>query len=144
MHGLTFESHYALVALTAMARHNSTSVLQMRQISAREHLPAPFLSKILLKLRHAGIVTSRHGRGGGYSLARSPFEITVREVLMACNDSPVAFDLHNPAIASNMPLSSGLQRLNGRLEKALEETTIGELAGIAAAGRETSVAYAAV
>lgn len=130
MHGLTFESHYALVALSSMARRQESRVLQMREISARENLPAPFLSKILLKLRHAGIIYSRHGRGGGYALARSPFEITVRDVLMACSESPVAFDLTNPAVAQNPALSEGLAKLNTKLDHVLSETSIGELAGL--------------
>lgn len=132
MHGLTFEAHYALVALVSMARHPNPvrGVLQMKQISAKESLPAPFLSKILLKLRHAGLIFSRHGRGGGYALARSPFEITVRDVLTACREEPVAFDIASACVSANPTLKLGLAKLNAKLEKTLQETTVGDLAGM--------------
>ncbi|MFN7974316.1 MAG: Rrf2 family transcriptional regulator [Acidobacteriota bacterium] len=131
MHGLTFEAHYALVALVSLARHPEGRVKQMREISSREGLPAPFLSKILLKLRHAGIVASRHGRGGGYALSRSAHEITVRDVLIAFGVSgPLTFDLTLPGVTANANIAQGLRTLNYRIEKALQGTSIADLAGL--------------
>lgn len=131
MYGLTFEAHYALAALTSMASRPERSVSRMREISAREGIPAPFLSKILLKLRHAGIIRSRHGRGGGYALARPAFDITVKEVLAACREESLAFDLASPPIASNVALASGLRGINAGIDRVLDGTSIGDLAGIA-------------
>lgn len=138
MHSLTFESHYALVALVSLARHPDGSVTQMREISAREGLPAPFLSKILLKLRHAGLVRSRHGRGGGYALARPASHISVRDVLAAFAEAdPLAFDTTLPSVAGNPSLVDGLASLSRKLDNALAQTTIAELAGMAPAAAHT-------
>lgn len=43
----------------------------IRDITWRERLPQKFLEAILLKLKSAGILHSRPGRGGGYTLNRS-------------------------------------------------------------------------
>jgi Rrf2 family protein len=63
-----------------------------REIAAREKLPADYVEQILLRLRRAGIVNSTRGARGGYALARTPAEISVRDVI---NASELAtFDLH--------------------------------------------------
>jgi len=42
-----------------------------------------FLGQILLKLRNHGLIRSRRGSRGGYTLARPPEEISVLDVLIA-------------------------------------------------------------
>ncbi len=50
-------------------------------LSEQESIPKKFLEQILLGLKGAGFVESKKGRGGGYSLARNPAEITLGEVI---------------------------------------------------------------
>ncbi len=45
-------------------------VVQIREISEREKIPAKFLEQILLTLKNAGLLHSKMGVGGGYYLAR--------------------------------------------------------------------------
>jgi Rrf2 family protein len=78
---------YALRALAVMARKGGSS--SIHDISVREKIPVKFLEQILLSLRHAGLLNSKRGVGGGYALARSPAEISVLDVIQAL-DGPVA------------------------------------------------------
>lgn len=57
-----------------------------------EGLPSDYVEQILLRLRRADIVRSTRGAHGGYSLARSPSELSVRDVIAASELS--TFDLH--------------------------------------------------
>ena len=51
-------------------------------------MPANFLAQILGKLRNHGLITgSRRGNQGGYTLARSPEEISLYDILMAVEGS---------------------------------------------------------
>ena len=50
----------------------SLPVVQIRDISEREKIPAKYLEQILLSLKNAGLLHSRMGVGGGYYLARPP------------------------------------------------------------------------
>lgn len=52
-------------------------------ISARQHIPAPFLAKIISQLSLAGLVTTQRGAGGGVALARPASEISLLQVLEA-------------------------------------------------------------
>jgi len=78
---------YALRALALMARKGGSS--SIHDLSERERIPVKFLEQILLSLRHAGLLNSKRGVGGGYALARSPGEISVLDVIQAL-DGPIA------------------------------------------------------
>ncbi len=56
-------------------------------IAQREKIPRKFLEGILLELRHNGILQSRKGKGGGYSLAREPAQITLGDILRVVEGS---------------------------------------------------------
>ena len=46
-------------------------------------MPANFLAQILGKLRTAGLILSRRGNLGGYTLARPPEDITLHDIMLA-------------------------------------------------------------
>jgi len=81
------KAEYALRALVAMARQAKS--WQIHELSAQENIPIKFLEQILLALRHAGLLTSKRGVGGGYSLRKTPSEISVGEVIRIL-DGPLA------------------------------------------------------
>lgn len=84
---LTKKSSYGLIATLELATASDTLPQSATCIAERYSLPVPFMEKILHELRHAGLVKSKQGRSGGYFLARSPEEISVRDVLEALGES---------------------------------------------------------
>jgi Rrf2 family protein len=81
------KTEYALRALVALARRQGSC--QIQEMSERENIPVKFLEQILLTLRHAGLLTSKRGVGGGYTLRVNPAQITVREIVEIM-DGPIA------------------------------------------------------
>ena len=81
------KSEYALRALVSLARERRSWGIQ--ELSERENIPVKFLEQILLALRHAGLLTSKRGVGGGYTLHRAADEITVAEIVRIF-DGPLA------------------------------------------------------
>ncbi|MDB6114643.1 MAG: cymR 2 [Lacunisphaera sp.] len=63
--------------------HGSGELAQIEQLAQAEAVPANFLAQILGKLRNHGLITSRRGNQGGYTLARPPEEISLYDILMA-------------------------------------------------------------
>jgi Rrf2 family protein len=59
------------------------------QVAQAQSIPANFLENILRDLRRAGIVESRRGQAGGYTLARPPEEISLADVIRAV-EGPLA------------------------------------------------------
>jgi Rrf2 family protein len=86
---LTHKSKYALKALTVLAKEYGQGPVLISDVAQREEIPRKFLEIILLELKNAGILQSRKGKGGGYSLARSPQNITLGSVIRVL-DGPLA------------------------------------------------------
>lgn len=76
-------SKYGLKALAYMARTLGKDSFLIAEIAQAEGIPKKFLEAILLTLKNNGILSSRKGPGGGYSLAKTPAAITVGEVIRA-------------------------------------------------------------
>ena len=81
------KSEYAIRSLVAMARQLRSWSIQ--ELSVQEAIPVKFLEQILLSLRHAGYLSAKRGVGGGYTMRRTPGEITVADVIRTM-DGPIA------------------------------------------------------
>ena len=68
---------------------SAASVVQIKEIAERQHIPAKFLEQILLTLKNNGMLHSRMGVGGGYYLARSASEISLGHIVRVL-DGPLA------------------------------------------------------
>jgi Rrf2 family transcriptional regulator, iron-sulfur cluster assembly transcription factor len=89
---ITTWAEYGLICALHLARRVDEGAITGREIASKERLPADYVEQILLRLRRAGIIHSTRGAHGGYSLARSPEEISVRDVIAASEHT--TFDLH--------------------------------------------------
>jgi len=86
---LTAKGKYSLKALVHLATLEPGATTQAIDIAKANNIPKKFLDAILGDLRNAGIVYSRKGPGGGYSLARAPSQIKVGHVIRTI-DGPLA------------------------------------------------------
>src|SRR5580658_6673925 len=86
---LTAKGKYGLKALGYLARLPPGVTTQASDIAGANNIPKKFLDAILGELRHAGIVRSRKGPGGGYRLAREPSAIKIGHVIRTI-DGPLA------------------------------------------------------
>ena len=80
---------YALHALGYLGTQTVDERVSGDDISAATGIARPYLMRVLATLVTAGIVASRKGPGGGYSLARPASEISLRDVMRAI-DGPIA------------------------------------------------------
>jgi len=78
---LSQKSRYALRALLVLAARNETEPMQISDIAQVAGVPRKFLEQILLSLKGLGLVASKKGKGGGYSLAQPPHQITLASVI---------------------------------------------------------------
>ena len=84
---LTRGSDYGARGVLHLARMPSNSVVLVGDIASAEGLPESYLAKIFQDLAKGGIVRSHRGAKGGFSLARPPSQITLREVIEAIEGS---------------------------------------------------------
>jgi Rrf2 family transcriptional regulator, cysteine metabolism repressor len=81
---ISLKVDYACRVMAELARlHGSGELAQIEHLARTEAVPANFLAQILIKLRDYGLITSRRGNQGGYTLARAPDEISLHDILIA-------------------------------------------------------------
>jgi Rrf2 family transcriptional regulator, cysteine metabolism repressor len=86
---LSKKSEYGLRALLELTLAHGQATLQRQEIAQRQHIPIEFLEQILLSLKRAGILSSRRGMKGGYTLIKAPDDITLGQIIRIL-DGPLA------------------------------------------------------
>ena len=126
-------------------------VVTINEIAEQHHIPTKYLEHILASLKRAGVLESRRGVHGGYTLARQPEKISIGEVLRIVDgkfsqSSCIELDLrsHYTCPESN---SCGLkqvwQEVQGAVDKILFETSFDDLRKrtLAGTGRRPDLVY---
>lgn len=100
---LTSKGRYAVRAMLDLTFHSNGNPVRLQEISSRQAISLHYLEQLFRKLRTGRVVKSVRGPGGGYVLARSMDEISVRDILECVGENI------NPARdISGMP-SSGVE-----------------------------------
>ena len=116
---ISVQVDYACRVMAELARlHGTGELAQIERLAEAEAIPANFLAQILGKLRNHGLVTSRRGNQGGYSLARPPEEISLYDILTAVEG-------HCLCLSGNFHGRSGrrLKQVWGEISQHLAEKT---------------------
>ena len=79
----TTKTEYGLVCLVYMTKNAPEGSVTVREIATKERFSPTYIEKIFQGLRSANIVTSHPGKQGGFSLSRSPSQITLKEIIEA-------------------------------------------------------------
>lgn len=72
-----------------LASQPDGGVMQIKAIAATERIPVKFLEQIMLSLKNAGLLHSKIGVGGGYSLAKPAQQIMLGTIIRVL-DGPLA------------------------------------------------------
>lgn len=75
------KTKYGLRALLYLTREYGRGPILISELAEQERIPKKFLEAILLQLKNSGVLASRKGKGGGYSLGQPPERITVGKVI---------------------------------------------------------------
>jgi len=105
---------YAVRATLQLAKSDSATPVPCSQLAAEGNMPERFLLQILRSLVTHGILRSTRGVDGGYTLVRSPDEVSLLEVIEAI-EGPL-----NPGEPVTEGMSEESQR---RLHEALRSVT---------------------
>ena len=82
MIGISTKTVYAVAALHELSSVQDGTVLKIKEIAKNASIPQNFLEQILLELKKKGILISTKGAYGGYKLAKSLKDVTLKEVVV--------------------------------------------------------------
>ena len=122
---------YAVVIITCLENH--TGELVSASILAQDtRLPEPTVAKVLKLLAGANIVKSTRGVKGGYSLAMSVSNISIKDVIVAL-DGPIALTAcvedsgEGCDFAPTCKMHGRWNRVNTAIKTALENVSIASM-----------------
>ena len=128
---LSTKGRYGLRAMCELAEAYGGEPLSLSRIADNQNLSVRYLEQLFQLLRTSGYVTSTRGAKGGYSLSRSPHDITVGEVLRVLDGdiSPVGCgetcaDCNEPEVCYTRPLWT---ELNQAVYGLMDNKTLADL-----------------
>jgi Rrf2 family protein len=80
---ISTRGRYATRMVVLLAARDVGASMTKTEIAEAEGISAGYVQQLMMALRLAGIVDSHRGREGGFSLSRSPQDITIADVLKA-------------------------------------------------------------
>jgi Rrf2 family protein len=131
---LSNKGRYGVRALFDIALHGGGPT-QIKEIAAREGIPARFLEQIFQDLKKAGLVGAKRGPRGGYHLARPAPEIKLGDVVRALegpitiggkDDRPARGRVEKPVEPRDVT-DVVFRELSRRIETCFDELTIADM-----------------
>lgn len=113
---LTSKGRYAVRAMLDLTFHSTGNPVRLQEISTRQSISLHYLEQLFRKLRTGRVVKSVRGPGGGYVLARSMDEISMRDVLECVGENI------NPARDILGVPSSGVEAVKDENGNAIVDT----------------------
>ena len=131
---LSNKGRYAIGALFDIAFYNAGRATQVKDIADRQGIPPRFLEQIFQELKRVGIVASKRGPQGGYTLSRPADEIKLGDVVRAL-EGPIALGdgkpdpavRKKPGADTRKVTESVLNDLSLRIETCFDAVTVADV-----------------
>jgi Rrf2 family transcriptional regulator, cysteine metabolism repressor len=131
------KAEYGVRVMAHLAGRSGDDPTSLGTIAEAEGLPLAYLEHLVQRLRRAGLVESRRGAYGGYSLARPAAEIPMAEVVQALEGAIapiecISSDADGALVCaregeSPCPTKLLWTRVQGSIVRTLNEMTLADL-----------------
>jgi Rrf2 family protein len=140
---LSSKSEYALLALLELGHSfESGEPKQIRQIASQQNIPDRYLEQLLATLRRAGLVRSQRGAKGGYLLARSPWQITLYDIVSCIEGFETTSDSATSSpTAEGQVVGETWQAVRQAAEAVLHQQTLQDLLDCCKAKQQVDLMY---
>ena len=78
---ISTRGRYGLKAMVDIAANSQSGCVSLKSIAERTNLSESYLEQLIAPIKKAGLVKSVRGANGGYTLAKTPQEISVGDIL---------------------------------------------------------------
>lgn len=118
---LSTRGRYAPRVLLDLALHQEEGRVRLKDIAQRQQISLKYLEHLITPLISAGLVRSIRGPRGGVSIAKSPQEIKLSEVIQLLEGSVAPVEcVNNPEVCSRSTFCV-TRDVWGELKKATED-----------------------
>lgn len=128
---LSTRSQYGVRLMLALARNYGKGYVYLKDIARGEGMSEKYLSQITIPLRGMGLVNSSRGARGGYTLAKAPGEITLKEIVDVLEgDTSLVDCVKNKSACARVPICASRDvwvMLGGKIAEALNSINLEQL-----------------
>lgn len=123
---------YAVLMMSAAARHCGAAKVNATTLSAETGIPLPTAQKLVSRLSSAGLFESTRGTGGGVRLSRPPAAISLADIVEAV-EGPIAMTAcvdtsrHDCALEGGCAVRPHMSIVNNVIRDALASVSLASL-----------------
>ena len=128
---ISTKGRYGLRILLDLALYAKNAPRQMKDIAKSQQISEKYISRLILNLNNAGLITSLRGVKGGLQLAKPPKEITLLEIIEAMEGSvsvvECVLDKTFCKKSEDCSACKTWTSLNKKIKKQMQEFTLKDL-----------------
>ena len=100
---LSTRARYGTRLMLELALNFDKGTIFLKDIAEREEISEKYLSQLVIPLRASGLISSSRGAHGGYRLAKSPSQITLKEIVQTLEGGINFVEcVKNPSVCSRV------------------------------------------
>lgn len=127
---LSTRSRYGLRLMLALARNYGKGNIFLKDIAREEEISEKYLSLIIIPLKGVGLINSVRGSSGGYTLAKEPSKITLKDIVDVLEGDCLVDCLKDPKACSRINTCASRDiwaMLGGKISETLRSITLEQL-----------------
>ena len=127
---LSTRTRYGVRMMLALAKNYGKGSVYLKEVAKSEEISEKYLSLIIIPLKGVGLVKSIRGAHGGYTLARPPADITLKDIVDILEGDCLVDCVKDPFSCSRMEICATREiweLLGGKISDVLESITLEKL-----------------
>ena len=128
---LSTRARYGVRLMVVLAFNYDKGPVFLKDVAKGENISEKYLSLIIIPLRRTGLVNSIRGAHGGYSLAKNPSQITMKEIVDVLEgDCSLVDCVKNPSTCPRVSICASHDIwaiIGGKISETLNSITLDTL-----------------
>lgn len=128
---LSTRARYGTRLMLELALNFNKGTIFLKDIAEKEEISEKYLSHLVIPLKSSGLISSSRGAHGGYKLAKSPSQITLKEIVQTLEGGISCVEcVKNPSICSRVSkcVTRGIwEKLDEKISDELSSITLEDL-----------------
>ncbi len=128
---ISTKGRYGLRLMIELAKNFDKGPVLLKDIAKNQNISLKYLEQIIIPLKNSGLVISKRGKRGGYTLTKSPEKVSLSEIISVLEGEMNIVDcVKFPEICNNSKkcLSKKIwDEINMKIEDILKSHTLKDL-----------------
>jgi Rrf2 family protein len=125
---LSTRARYGVRLMVELALNYGKGPVYLKDIAKGQNISGKYLSLIIIPLRRVGLVNSSRGAYGGYSLAKEPSQISMKEIVDVLEgDCSLVNCVKDPSTCPRVPICASHDIwaiIGGKISETLNSITL--------------------